>query len=461
MEITLTALHYIYLVGVVFVLAAMCLKKDVVIPCSIFTMLSGLVASNWNIAEALLSQAKALLFSLSEFGSLIVGIGIMVMMSKQMADMGTDRTLIEPLAKFIKGPSMAFFVVGIAMAIVTMLVWPSPGVALVGALLTPMAVKAGLPAIWAAASMNMFGHGFMMSLDPVIQGACGICAGTAGVDIGEYLARAWPIWLISGVFGLALSFISMKRDLKKNAAKYAEDSKKRLGDAGEMKDPHPGAKFMAIFTVVAFVFAIYLILSKGLTGGDALSALIGTGTVVTMVGAFIQHGLNALSKFVDYAREGLMFGMMAFTPVLFIGGFFFIGGSGISNILVGEYAQGVLMDWAWWVSNLVPLSPVPVVILCMVIGAITGLDGSGFSGLPLCGSMALAFGTACNIDIMVLAMVGQLGAVWVGGGTVVPWSIIPVAAMCDVDATEVAGKNLIPTFGVLVVACIVAIFMLL
>ena len=459
MEITLTALHYIYLVGVIFVLAAMCLKKDVVIPCSVFTMLSGLVASNWSIAEALLSQAKALMFSLSEFGSLIVGIGIMVMMSKQMADMGTDRTLIEPLAKLIHGPSMAFFIVGIAMAIVTMLVWPSPGVALVGALLTPMAVKAGLPAIWAAASMNMFGHGFMMSLDPVIQGACGICAGTAGIDIGEYLARAWPIWAISGVFGLAVSFISMKADLKKNAAKYAEDSKKRLGDAGEMKEIHPGAKFMAFFTIIAFVFAIYLIMSRGLRGGDALYALIGTGTVVTIVGAVIQHGLNALSKFVDYAREGLMFGMMAFTPVLFIGGFFFIGGSGISNILVGEYAQGVLMDWAWWVSNLVPLSPVPVVILCMVIGAITGLDGSGFSGLPLCGSMALAFGTACNIDIMVLAMVGQLGAVWVGGGTVVPWSIIPVAAMCDVDATEVAGKNLIPTAVVLVVACVVAIVM--
>ena len=47
----------------------------------------------------------------------------------------------------------------------------------------------------------------------------------------------------------------------------------------------------------------------------------------------------------------------------------------------------------------------------MIIGGITGLDGSGFSGLPLCGSLALAFGTALDMDIAVLAMIGQLGAV--------------------------------------------------
>lgn len=97
----------------------------------------------------------------------------------------------------------------------------------------------------------------------------------------------------------------------------------------------------------------------------------------------------------------------------------------------------------------------------MIIGGITGLDGSGFSGLPLCGSLALAFGTALDMDIAVLAMIGQLGAVWIGGGTVVPWSVIPVAAMCNVDAVELCRKNMIPTFIGLGAACVAGILYLI
>ena len=74
MEITLTALHWIYLIGTIFVIAAMCMKRDVVLPCMIFTILSGFVASG-SIADALLTEARALMFAWGEFGSLIVGIG--------------------------------------------------------------------------------------------------------------------------------------------------------------------------------------------------------------------------------------------------------------------------------------------------------------------------------------------------------------------------------------------------
>lgn len=460
MDVTLTVLHWVYMIGVVFVIVAMCLRKDVVLPCAIFTILSGFAATG-SIAQALLTEARALLFAFSEFQSLILGIGIMVMMSKQMADMGTDRTLIEPLAKIIRTPTISYFVLGIVMALITALVWPSPGIALVGALLTPIALRAGMPAIWAAVAMNMFGHGFMMSLDPVIQGAVGITAGTADLEISEMLA-VWPVWLAAGIVGIGVSFILFKIDMKKNAGLHSDKMAASLqNNTSEFSEIHPGAKFMAVFTVIAFVYGIYLILANGLTGNDALNILIGTGAVVTIIGAVIQHGAKALSKFVTYARSGLEFGMMAFTPVLFIGGFFFIGGSGISTILAGEYPQGVLMDWAWWIADKVPLSPIPIVILLLIIGGITGLTGSGFAGLPLCGSLALAFGTACNMDIAVLAMVGQMGSVWVGGGTIVPWAVIPVAAMCNVDAVELCRKNLIPTFCGLAAAAVAAILMLL
>ena len=76
----------------------------------------------------------------------------------------------------------------------------------------------------------------------------------------------------------------------------------------------------------------------------------------------------------------------------------------------------------------------------------TGLDGSGFSGLPLTGALARTFGTATGASIPVLACLGQISAIFIGGGTVVPWGLIPVAAICNVDPVELARKNMLPVF---------------
>ena len=47
-------------------------------------------------------------------------------------------------------------------------------------------------------------------------------------------------------------------------------------------------------------------------------------------------------------------------------------------------------------------------------------------------------------SVPVLAALGQITAIFVGGGTIVPWGIIPVAAICDVSPTELARRNLLP-----------------
>ncbi len=48
----------------------------------------------------------------------------------------------------------------------------------------------------------------------------------------------------------------------------------------------------------------------------------------------------------------------------------------------------------------------------------------------------------------------------VGGGTVIPWAIIPVAAICGVDAFELAKKNLKPVVIGLIITTIVAIIII-
>ena len=96
----------------------------------------------------------------------------------------------------------------------------------------------------------------------------------------------------------------------------------------------------------------------------------------------------------------------------------------------------------------------------MAIGAVTGLDGSGFSGLPLTGSLAQTFGSAVNGSVAILASLGQISAIFIGGGTIVPWGLIPVAAICNVDPLELARKNIAPVSIGLVFTFITACFLI-
>ena len=127
-----------------------------------------------------------------------------------------------------------------------------------------------------------------------------------------------------------------------------------------------------------------------------------------------------------------------------IGAFFFLGGSGITTIMGDQFQSGIMNDWAVWLAHNAPLNKYMAALIQMVVGALTGLDGSGFSGLPLTGSLARTFGLAVGASVPVLASLGQITAIFVGGGTIVPWGLIPVAAICDVSPLELARKNLLP-----------------
>ncbi len=81
----------------------------------------------------------------------------------------------------------------------------------------------------------------------------------------------------------------------------------------------------------------------------------------------------------------------------------------------------------------------------LILGMISGLDGSGFSGLPLIGSLSDAFATSAGVDPATLAAIGQIGAIWVGGGTLVAWSpIIAIAGVAKISVLDLVRKSFIP-----------------
>lgn len=438
--IHLTPIHFIYIIGVITILTTMVLRKDTPIVCVIFIFILGFVSSG-NLVGGIQSVFQAILYASKEFMEIIATIALVTSLSKCLTDIGSDYLMMRSMSKVMKNSYISWWILGITMMIFSLFLWPSPSVALVGAILVPLAVKKGLSPISAAIAMNLFGHGIALSSDIVIQGAPSITSASAGIEPQNIIQSGMPLFLTMGIVTVVSAFfLNRKYMTNKNSNTLYMQSK----DVAPTIKFSKGAVFIAILTPVAFIVDIILMFVYDLKGGDATSLVSGTATLVMIIGSIIGFKRKSLAKVTEYIQDGFLFAIKIFAPVIIIGGFFFLGGEGITYILGEQYQSGILNDWAIWLAGVTPLNKYMVVFIQMIIGGLTGLDGSGFSGLPLVGVLANTFGTAVNCSVPLLATLGQITAIFVGGGTIVPWGLIPVAAICNVNPLELARKNLLP-----------------
>ncbi|HBD63001.1 MAG TPA: hypothetical protein DC038_01050, partial [Clostridiales bacterium] len=321
----LTSLHYLYIVMVVVVLSIMLMKKDIVIPCIIGIFAMGYLYSG-NVVTAVQSIFNTIIYAGNEFWGIMVIISLVVAMSKALQEIGSDVLIMSPMKKIMINPSMAFWTTGLTMMIISWLVWPSPAVPLIGAVLLPAALSAGLPVIYAAVAMNLFGHGIALSSDFFIQGAPTITAAGAGIEVTQAIRASIPIWIAMSLVTVITAFFMMKKDMKKNAILYAENIQ-----ITKAKDVVKGrtTKLMAILTPAAFILDIAAMLKFKLAGGDATALVGGTAILIMLITVLATYKIkDALDKAVDYIKEGFSFGITVFAPVIFIGGFFFLGNQG-------------------------------------------------------------------------------------------------------------------------------------
>ncbi|KKM11780.1 membrane protein [Clostridiales bacterium PH28_bin88] len=447
---------------VLVVIATMALRRDTVLPCIVGLFVIGLAYSG-SLVKTIQIMFNALTAAGAEFIGIITVISLVVAMSKAMTDVGTDYLIMRPAAKLMVNANVAFFVLGIAMMIVAWFVWPSPAVALIGALLLPVAVRAGLPVIGAAMAMNLFGHGIALSSDWIIQGAPKLTAQFAGLpDASGVTGPGAPLFFTMAIVTIGTAFYMLRKDMAKNKSKVDAEvlAYQQAAASAEVRKLSSVAYVSAILIPLVFIIDVIAMLRLDLKGGDATALIGGTALAMMALMAFGEFKGEALEKVTDYVRDGFMFGIKVFAPVIVIGGFFFLGSEGTAKAILGENATGLLSDLGNALAAAVPLSKAPVALIQMIVGGITGLDGSGFSGLPLVGSLAQTFGPSIDGNVGVLAALGQISAVWVGGGTVVPWGLIPVAAIAGVEPMELARRNFIPVMLGLLVTTIVAIVLL-
>ena len=151
----------------------------------------------------------------------------------------------------------------------------------------------------------------------------------------------------------------------------------------------------------------------------------------------------------DHVTDGFVFAFKAMGSVLPIAGFFFIGSGetagAILGIAPGTKVPSLLFELVQASQHLIPDSKLLVAFGVMIMGMITGIDGSGFSGLPLTGTLSGALGPASGMDVSALAALGQMGAVWTGGGTLIAWSsLVAVAGFARISVLELARALMIP-----------------
>ncbi|QHQ61581.1 hypothetical protein Ana3638_13005 [Anaerocolumna sedimenticola] len=453
----LTSLHIAYIIITIIILIALLFKKEIVVPCIAGTLIIGFIYSG-SAVKAIQILNNALINSFIELLSIIIVIAMVVSMSKAMIDLGADEVMMHPVRKIIKNNKSAFWIIGFTMLIVSWLIWPSPAVALIGALLLPVAGEVGLPVIWAAVAMNIFGHGIGLSSDFVIQGAPSITGAAAGIDVNEVIKASIPLWITMSVVTAGVAFCMMLREMKLNKGMQTITKKEFV--IKEIKKPKR-ARLIAIIMPLSFIADIALMITFKINGGDATALVAGTSLILTCIITFLDKGVGqALETATDHLKEGFKFAIKIFAPVIVIASFFFMGSEGFAKTVLGPEATGLLNDIGLWISSQVPLSKLTMVLTETAVGVITGLDGSGFSGLPLVGSIAQTFSSMGDIHIAPLAALGQIVTVWVGGGTIIPWGVIPVAAICGIEATELARKNLIPVLSGLGATIIVALFLI-
>ncbi|WP_066054498.1 hypothetical protein [Robertmurraya korlensis] len=464
MGIELTALHWIYLSFIILIIGFMVMRRDTTLVCIIGIFLIALTATG-SLSASISDIFSSFIYAITELLPTILVISIIVAMSRSLTITGINDVMISPFAKIIRTPALAYWTIGILMMVISWFFWPSPAVALLGAVLLPVAIRVGLPALGVAMAMNLFGHGIALSGDFIIQAAPKLTADAAGLPVGEVISASVPLVIVMGVVTTITAFLFLKRDMrlgKLPTTSYIQ-SKSPNEETEKNLLSHKQKGFFSLLIPILFLLDVVAMFLLDLQGADATALVGGTSIVILILITVVAHKNKGLEKTTSYLIEGFQFGFKVFGPVIPIAAFFYLGDAGFTTI-IGEYlpedSQGIVNDLSVSLAGIVPLSNEIAAITLTTVGAITGLDGSGFSGISLAGSVANLFAEGIGAGAATLTALGQISAIWVGGGTLVPWALIPAAAICNVDPFELARRNLLPVCIGLVVTTVVAIFLI-
>ena len=458
---SMTLAHWLYLLGVAVILLTMIWRKNIVIPCILFTLAVGF-AYRGNFIQGITSTFSASLVAAKELFSIFLIIAIMIGMLKSISITGADRLMVTPLRKLMINPLVSYIIIALTTFLISLFFWPTPATPLVGALLLPVAIEAGLPPMMGAVAIAIAGQGMALGGDIVIQGAPGLTAKSANIPVELVTWRGGVLTTIVGVIALVLAYMFSRNEIREYMNKRKD---KNQAKAAENQTELKGTQYAHLLfwlLVISMLAVIFSLVAFDIKGGDASALLGGVAFLIIIVASLLVHGKHGMDAMADYLADGLVFAFKVMGPIIPIAGFFFLGGPDTSGAILGEGAPGFLFDFGKQVGQAIPPTGFIAGFGMMLLGAITGVDGSGFAGLPLVGTMAAALAKGSATAAATLGALGQIGAVYTGGGTLIAWSsLVAVAGIVGVPVLELARKNFIPVITGMIVAGIVGVLFLM
>ncbi|MFV8829490.1 hypothetical protein [Alkalihalobacterium sp. APHAB7] len=466
--VELTAAHWMYLFGTTVIILTMLFRQNVVVPAIVVTFLVGWIYTG-SFVSGLQSIFNASLTAAGELFNIFLIIAIMTALLHSLKSIGADQQMITPFQRVMKNGHISFWILVFVTYSISLFFWPTPAVPLVGALLIPVAIRAGLPPIGAAIAISLAGQGMALSSDYVIQIAPMLSATAAGVEVSAVADKAFLLSIVTGVVAITLAYLFLRKSISRPSDKHlisweainstVEDEVK---ETVKQKKGKSSVLFAVLVPVSFLIIIIYMVLAKfssiipSIEGGSGAALIGGTAAVLLIAATFFKNVKQALGNVSDNIVKGFLFAFKAMGPVIPIAGFFFIGSGELSAKILGvESSPSFLFDLVQAGQQLIPESAFVAGFGILMIGMITGLDGSGFSGLPLVGALSGALSPTVGVDAATLASIGQMGSIWVGGGTLIAWSsLVAVAGFAKVPVMELVRKSFIPVVIGLIISTI-------
>jgi hypothetical protein len=459
--VQLTLAHWVYALFVILIFVSLAMKRDTAIIAII-----GMFILGWITLGSPIGGLQAIFNGMVRAGSVLLDvvfiISVVVALAKGLEPSGAIYLMVRPAKKLMRTPALAFWITGIVMFVAALFIWPSPATALVGAILFPAAAAVGLPAISAAMAINLFGHGIALSADPVIQGAPKLTSEAVGLPVNTIMPPLLVLDAVVAVVALLVAwFFVVRKDIAAHTVTETEYLKFKEDEAtAETRQYSNPAKVMSWLVPLAFLVDVVILIALNIRGGDATAALGGTALILLAVFCIWECGLAGLENITNSVREGFMFGMKVFSPVFLVAGFYLMGVPDHAQAIFGEAGKPLIIDIIQALSNIIPVNKIVVGVMHSFLAGITGLDGSGFNDLPLMGALAASWGQALQLNTAYLAALGQISMIWIGGGTIIPWAVLPVSAITGVPAIELCRKNFWPCIAGVGAATIVAIILM-
>lgn len=490
--------HWFYITGVVVLLVFMARRRNVIVPAVVATAVTAW-AFTGSFFKGLAAPFNGLIVATTELLNIFLVLAVIGALTGAMRAMDIDARMLRPLVRFMRNGHQAFVVLFIASYVMSLVFWPTPTLAILAAVLIPAAIAAGLTRLGAAIAVALSGQGMALASDYVMGVAPGITASGGALDADLIADRALVLsWIVGGVAAALAYFVTSRGRLVVTAEQplvrerelvsavsagmtrketnpreaVREEGILQIGDGdGVTYDERPTSdrqkRVMAMLVPLAFLAMVVVLFLSRFTdlfsvleeiSGAALIGGIGFGLLFAICFLSAAEPLEAVAENVV---DGLVFAYKAMGAVLPVAGFVLMGvgdfSASIMSLPEGANAPAFLFDVIVAGQDHVPSFAPATCLALMVAGMLIGLDGSGWAGLPLIGSLAEALGPAAGVEPETLAAIGQNAASWTGGGTLVVWSsLIAVAGVTGVPVIELVRRLFVPVVSGLVVATLAA-----